>query len=45
METAMLCHTPVTDFLNMPIEDFLLMRKALHNVLERQQANRAEAGT
>ena len=44
IETAMACHTPVTDFLHMPFGDFLAMRHALNNVLERQKENKPEAG-
>ena len=38
METSRLSYTPVTDYLNMTLRDFLLMRQALENVLEREKA-------
>ena len=43
METARLSYTPVTDYLHMPLEDFMAMRDALGNVLEREKAARDAA--
>ena len=40
METSLLSHTPVTDYLHMPLSDYLMMRRALCNVLERQREAR-----
>lgn len=43
IETSRLSYTPVTDYLNMTLRDFLLMRQALENVLEREKSAREAA--
>ena len=39
MQTALLSHTPVTEYMHMSLADYWLMQRALYNVLERQKAN------
>lgn len=43
METARLSHTSVMDYMGLPIQDFLLFREALSNVLERETEARNAA--
>ena len=43
IEVSRLTYTPVTDYLHMPFRDFLTVREALSNILERERAAREEA--
>lgn len=43
METARYSYTSVADLMNMSIENFLMVRRALVNVLEKEREARKEA--
>lgn len=43
MEVARLSYTPVTDYMDMSIRDFMAFREALINVLEREKEARGNS--